>query len=149
MHLDNDQLNALIHRAIQDSLVAPASTSAATSARIADPASLIDHTLLKPVATEDQIRQLCAEARAFRFAAVCVNPVWVPLCAALISGSGVKVCTVVGFPLGADLPEAKAFEAGRCIALGAAEIDMVINIGALKSGQYAVTGAREVVDSNC
>ncbi len=104
----------------------------------ADMASKIDHTLLKPQATEDQFRQLCAEARQFGFATVCVNPAWVPLCAQLLAGSPVKVCTVIGFPLGATLPEVKAFESQRCAALGAAELDMVINVGALKSRQYAV-----------
>lgn len=102
------------------------------------PNRLIDHTLLKPTATADQVRQLCAEAAEHRFAAVCVNPVWVARCAELLAGSGVQVCTVVGFPLGADLPAAKAFEAERCIALGAREIDMVINLGALKDQQYDV-----------
>jgi len=104
----------------------------------ADMASKIDHTLLKPQATEDQIRQLCAEAREFKFATVCVNPTWTALCASLLVGSPVKVCNVIGFPLGATLPEVKAFEAQRCIALGAREVDMVINIGALKSRQYDV-----------
>jgi deoxyribose-phosphate aldolase len=101
-----------------------------------DMASKIDHTLLKPQATKDQFRQLCAEARQFSFATVCVNPAWVPLCAQWLRGSPVKVCTVIGFPLGATLPDVKAFEAQRCITLGAAEVDMVINIGALKSRQY-------------
>jgi deoxyribose-phosphate aldolase len=101
-------------------------------------ASKIDHTLLKPQATEDQFRQLCAEARQFSFATVCVNPAWVPLCAQLLRGSPVKVCTVIAFPLGATLPDVKAFETQRCIAWGAAEVDMVINIGALKSQQYEV-----------
>ena len=100
-----------------------------------DMASKIDHTLLKPQATEDQFRQLCAEARQFSFATVCVNPAWVPLCAQLLRGSPVKVCTVIGFPLGATLSDVKAFETQRCITLGAAEVDMVINIGALKSRQ--------------
>jgi deoxyribose-phosphate aldolase len=99
-------------------------------------AALIDHTLLKPQATEEQIHQLCAEARQFSFATVCVNPVWVPLCAQLLRGSSVGVCTVIGFPLGATLPDVKAFEAQRCVTLGATEVDMVINIGALKSQQY-------------
>ena len=107
-------------------------------AMAADMASKIDHTLLKPQATEEQIRQLCAEAREFNFATVCVNPTWVPLCAQLLRGSPVKVCTVIGFPLGATLPDVKAFETQRCIALGAAEVDMVINIGALKSRQRDV-----------
>ena len=101
-------------------------------------ASMIDHTLLKAQATEDQFRQLCAEARQFSFATVCVNPAWVPLCAQLLRGSPVGVCTVIGFPLGATLPDVKAFEAQRCITLGATEVDMVINIGALKSQQHDV-----------
>ena len=104
----------------------------------ADLAGLIDHTLLKPQATEEQIRQLCAEAREFEFATVCINPTWVPLCAQLLAGSPVKVCTVIGFPLGATLSQVKAFESERSAACGAQELDMVINIGALKSRQYAV-----------
>ena len=111
------------------------------SSAAADMASKIDHTLLKPQATEDQFHQLCAEARQFSFATVCVNPAWVPLCVELLRGSPVKVCTVVGFPLGATLPDVKAFESQRCVALGAAEVDMVINIGALKSQQYDVVQA--------
>lgn len=98
-----------------------------------DLAGMIDHTLLKPQATADQVRQLCSEARQFNFATVCVNPYWVPLCSDMLSGSPVQVCTVVGFPLGATLTEVKAVEAQRCAALGATELDMVINIGALKS----------------
>ena len=107
----------------------------------AEMASKIDHTLLKAQATEDQFHQLCAEARQFSFATVCVNPAWVPLCVELLRGSPVKVCTVIGFPLGATLPDVKAFESQRCVALGAAEVDMVINIGALKSQQYDVVQA--------
>ncbi|HDH09405.1 MAG TPA: deoxyribose-phosphate aldolase [Chloroflexi bacterium] len=99
-----------------------------------DIAKIIDHTLLKPEATRDQIVQLCREAREYGFAAVCVNPSYVKLAAELLRGSSVKVCSVVGFPLGATLPEVKAYEARRAIEEGAAEIDMVINIGALKSG---------------
>ena len=138
---DNDTLAALIRSAVQEALAGPSNAAVPAPTAIADPASLIDHTLLKPTATADQIRQLCAEAREYRFAAVCVNPVWVPLCAELLAGSPVAVCTVVGFPLGADLSEAKAFEAERCIALGASEIDMVINIGALKDQDFATVRA--------
>lgn len=96
-------------------------------------AGMIDHTLLKPDATPDQIAQLCFEARKYSFASVCVNPAWVPLCAELLKGTPVKVCTVIGFPLGATAPEVKAFEATNAINQGATEIDMVINIGALKA----------------
>ncbi len=98
-----------------------------------DFARMIDHTLLKPEATPDQIAQLCFEARKYGFASVCINPTWVELCAKLLKGSAVKVCTVIGFPLGATAPEVKAFEAQNAIDHGATEIDMVINIGALKA----------------
>lgn len=101
-------------------------------------AKLIDHTLLKPDATQDQIAQLCYEARKYGFAAVCVNPSYVKLCSQLLQGSPVHVCAVVGFPLGATPPEVKAFEAQQAIEDGATEIDMVINIGALKSKDYAL-----------
>jgi deoxyribose-phosphate aldolase len=104
-------------------------------------ASMIDHTLLRPTATENQIRQLCAEALENRFAAVCVHPCWVELCAELLVDSPVQVCTVIGFPLGVTLTEVKAYEAERCIALGASELDMVINVSALKSGDQALVGA--------
>ena len=101
-------------------------------------ASLIDHTLLKPDATRDDIEQLCREAAQFCFASVCVNPNWVPLCRELLRNSGVKVCTVIGFPFGAHLPDVKAYEARRAVETGAEEVDMVINIGALKSKDYAL-----------
>jgi deoxyribose-phosphate aldolase len=96
-------------------------------------AQLIDHTLLKPDATEDQVRKLCQEAKEYTFASVCVNPGWVALCARLLSGTPVKVCTVIGFPLGATTPTSKAIETRDAVANGATEIDMVINVGALKS----------------
>lgn len=99
-----------------------------------DIASLIDHTLLKPEATPEQIAQLCSEAREYRFASVCVNPVYVKLAWDLLKGSTVKVCSVVGFPLGATPSEVKAFEAQRAIRDGASEIDMVIHVGSLKAG---------------
>jgi deoxyribose-phosphate aldolase len=98
-----------------------------------DLAHMIDHTLLKPDATQDQIAQLCFEARKYGFASVCINPTWVQLCAKLLEGSQVKVCTVIGFPLGATAPEVKVFETQNAISHGASEIDMVINIGALKA----------------
>ena len=108
-----------------------------------DLASLIDHTLLKPDATADQIAQLCYEARKFKFASVCVNPTHVKLCAELLQGTQVKVCTVIGFPLGASAPEVKAFEAQTAIKDGATEIDMVLNIGALKAGDLTLA-ARDI-----
>ncbi|HEX8338197.1 MAG TPA: deoxyribose-phosphate aldolase, partial [Pyrinomonadaceae bacterium] len=99
-----------------------------------DWASLVDHTLLKPEASEADITRLCEEAARHGFASVCVNPSWVKTSACVLRGSGVPVCTVVGFPLGATLPDVKAYETRRAIFDGAREIDMVINIGALKSG---------------
>ena len=102
-----------------------------------DIAKTIDHTLLKPDATEQEIAQLCFEARKYEFASVCVNPTWVSLCAQLLKGSPVKVCTVIGFPLGATFAETKAFETETAIRQGATEIDMVINIGALKARDLA------------
>lgn len=96
-------------------------------------ASMIDHTLLKPEATKEQVEQLCAEAKEYTFASVCVNPTWVKTSAELLTGTPVKVCTVIGFPLGASTPETKAFETTDAINNGAGEIDMVLNVGALKS----------------
>jgi deoxyribose-phosphate aldolase len=101
-------------------------------------ASMIDHTLLKPDATRSDIEALCREAADYRFASVCVNPTWVALCASLLQLPGVKVCSVVGFPLGATTPDTKHYETRRAIFDGAREIDMVINIGALKSGELRV-----------
>jgi deoxyribose-phosphate aldolase len=100
-------------------------------------ARLIDHTLLKPEATCDDIGKLCGEARQYGFASVCVNPCWVRLAAGELAGSRVKVCSVVGFPLGATLPRIKAAEAQAAAEEGAQEIDMVINVGALRSGDHA------------
>ncbi len=98
-------------------------------------AGLIDHTLLKPDASRDDIRKLCGEAVRFGFASVCINPWNVPLAAELVRGTKVKVCTVIGFPLGATLSQVKIHEAEEAIKLGAREVDMVVNIGALKSNQ--------------
>jgi deoxyribose-phosphate aldolase len=105
-------------------------------------AALIDHTLLKPDATQSDIETLCREAVEYGFASVCVNPVWVALCARVVQGSPVRVCSVVGFPLGATVTDAKRYEAERAIADGATEVDMVIHLGALKSGH------RELVRSD-
>jgi deoxyribose-phosphate aldolase len=112
-------------------------------------AGLIDHTLLKPEATRDDIRRLCAEAARFGFASVCIHPWNVPLAAELLRGTKVKVCTVIGFPLGATLSQVKIYEAEETIKLGAQEVDMVINVGALKSGQDDVVESdiRGVVDA--
>lgn len=99
-------------------------------------AAMIDHTLLKANATDDQIAKLCGEAKENRFASVCVNPCHVARAAELLKGSGIAVCTVIGFPLGAGTTETKVFETKDAIAKGANEVDMVIDVGALKSGRY-------------
>lgn len=99
-------------------------------------ASYIDHTLLKPDATPAEVIRLCEEARKFIFASVCINPGYVALAAEILRGSRVKVCTVVGFPLGSTTTEVKRFETEQAIANGATEIDMVINVGRLKQGEY-------------
>ncbi len=101
-------------------------------------AAWIDHTLLKPEATAAQIKKLCEEARQYHFATACVNPVYVPLARSLLKDLGVGVCAVIAFPLGATLPEDKTHEAIRVIASGATEVDMVLNLGALKSESYGL-----------
>lgn len=112
-------------------------------------AKMIDHTLLKADATKDQIEKICAEAKEYNFASVCVNPTWVKLSSDLLSGTEVKVCTVIGFPLGASTLETKAFETKNAIDNGATEVDMVINIGALKGGDNELVerDIRTVVDA--
>lgn len=101
-----------------------------------DLAPLIDHTLLKAEATGAQVETICAEALRFGFASVCVNPIWVPVAAASLRGSAVRVCTVVGFPLGAAATRSKAFEAETALRDGAHEVDMVLALGPVKSGQW-------------
>ena len=110
---------------------------------------LIDHTILRPDATRADIEKLCREARQHKFYSVCVNPTWVSLARQLLTRSGVKVCCVAGFPLGAQLPETKAIEARAAIRQGAKEIDMVINVGALKSGDdpLVLRDIRSVVEA--
>ena len=113
-------------------------------------AAMIDHTLLKPDATRAEIEKLCREAAEFHFATVCVNPFWVAECARLLRGTGVGVCSVVGFPLGATVADVKHYETRRAIFDGALEIDMVINVGALKSGDLrAVERDIEAVAEPC
>jgi deoxyribose-phosphate aldolase len=99
-------------------------------------ARMIDHTMLKPDATKEEITTLCEEAKKYTFASVCVNPSYVPLCSKLLSGTTVKVCTVIGFPLGATTTATKRAEAEEVLNEGAQEVDMVINIGKLKAGDY-------------
>jgi deoxyribose-phosphate aldolase len=112
-------------------------------------AGLIDHTLLKPEATLDQIRNVCVEAKQFHFASVCVNPYWIPLVSAALVGTRTKACSVVGFPLGASTTAMKAAETKGAVDSGAREIDMVLNIGELKAGNLAVVrdDIRAVVDA--
>ncbi|MED1949038.1 deoxyribose-phosphate aldolase [Brevibacillus centrosporus] len=112
-------------------------------------ASYIDHTLLKPEATKDQVMKLCVEAREYGFASVCINPAFVELAASILNSSDAKVCTVVGFPLGANATAIKVEETKQAIRDGAEEIDMVINIGALKAGdsQLVEDDIRAVVDA--
>jgi deoxyribose-phosphate aldolase len=113
-------------------------------------ASMIDHTLLKPDATRQEIDVLCREAAQFKFATVCVNPTWVATCVRQLAGSGVAVCTVVGFPLGATTADVKGYETRRTIFDGAREVDMVINVGALKSGDlHTVERDIEMVTAPC
>lgn len=113
-----------------------------------DIARWIDHTLLKPTATDEQIKKLCEEAIEYQFATVCVNPAYVPLAAGLVGNKDIGVCAVISFPLGAHLPQQKAEEARGVIQFGATEIDMVMNIGSLKSGAYPLlfTDIKAVVD---
>jgi deoxyribose-phosphate aldolase len=115
----------------------------------AELAGYIDQTVLKPETTEDDILKLCAEAREYSFASVCVNPCWVSLCASELKQAGSRVCTVIGFPLGANTSSVKAFETREAIAQGAEEIDMVMNIGAAKKGDWKAVEAdiRAVVDA--
>jgi deoxyribose-phosphate aldolase len=117
---------------------APASRSAVLTPD--EVVKLIDHTLLKPEATDEEIEKLCAEAREYKFYSVCVNPIWVPKAKQLLRGTTVKVCAVVGFPLGAQAPDIKTLEARRALREGAQEIDMVINIGALRSKDDRLVG---------
>lgn len=116
----------------------PAGGAASDACALAPPvARMIDHTVLTPDTTEERIRELCAEARANCFASVCVNPAWVPLAAEALQGAVPAVCTVIGFPFGANRSQVKAFEAAQAIRDGAGEVDMVLNVGFLKSGKYA------------
>jgi deoxyribose-phosphate aldolase len=123
-----------IAKRVQELLAAQAGKPTPPATPKLDIPKLIDHTILRPDVTKADIEQLCREARQYKFYSVCVNPTWVSFARQLLEGSGVKVCAVVGFPLGAQPPEIKAMEARRCIREGAKEIDMVINVGALKSG---------------
>ena len=134
--IDIEQLAALIGAEILARTAHKSALPARRGPLDAKVAALIDHTLLKPEATKADVQRVCAEARRYGFAAVCVNPCWVPLAAAELAGSPVKCCTVAGFPLGAAATEIKVAEAELAVRTGAQEIDMVINVGALRGGDY-------------
>jgi deoxyribose-phosphate aldolase len=139
-----------VAKRVQELLAAQAAPAGAAPAQPPlNIAQLIDHTILRPDTTRADIEQLCREARKHKFYSVCVNPAWVSLASQLLEGSSVKVCCVVGFPLGAQPPETKAMEARAAIRQGAKEIDMVIDVGALKSGddELVLRGIRSVVEA--
>ena len=133
-----DTLSKILKKADACERRLPELPAAPTLPEGAELAGWIDHTLLKPDATAAQVQKLCQEAALFGFASVCINPAFVPLAAGLLRESPVKVCTVTGFPLGATLMTAKLFETLACLNEGATEIDMVINIGALKGQDYGL-----------
>jgi deoxyribose-phosphate aldolase len=129
-------INRILDQAKEYMLELPPAPTMFKLPSVSEIAGWIDHTLLKPDSTSEQIEQLCKEAREYKFAAVCVNPVYVPLVAGLLKGTGVKISSVAGFPLGANSTSVKAFETILAIHAGATEIDMVMNIGALKGEAY-------------
>ena len=141
--LTQSALDQLLTATIPQILANDLDTVATPSVELTDAAlaAAIDHTLLKPEATKSQIRALCQEAANFDFASVCVNPTWVSLSAEILNGAKSVVCTVVGFPLGATVTTAKVVETREVIRLGAREVDMVMNIGQLKDGDYAAVAA--------
>ena len=150
--MTNHQLEQLVEAAIAAESAAASGAGGSQSSAWTPPhiseaatlARLIDHTLLKPEAGEEQIRALCGDAATWGFASVCVHPTWVPLCTELLGDSQakgklpgvVKVCTVIGFPLGATLPAVKAYEVEQVAQLGAQEVDMVLNVGRLRDGDF-------------
>jgi deoxyribose-phosphate aldolase len=129
-------LNELIRQVTQEVCARLAGQPLAGEPAPASLAKYIDHTLLKPEASQEQVRKVCDEAKKYRFASVCVNPNHIGFVAEQLAGSGVKPCVVVGFPLGATTPEVKAEETKAVILMGAKEVDMVVNIGAIKSGGW-------------
>ena len=133
-------LNELIRKVTEEVCAQYGSGTAETGGSLS-PASLakyIDHTLLKPQASEDDVRKICDEAKKYQFASVCVNPSYIGFVASQLEGSGVAPCVVVGFPLGATTPEIKAEETQAVVSLGAKEVDMVINVGAIKSDNWSL-----------
>ena len=146
--MTNADLDTLVEQ-VQQRFSAMADQPLANTPPSTAVAHLIDHTLLKADARLEDIRKVCAEARRYGFASVCVNPYWVPVVAAELKGSGVKVCTVIGFPLGANATAIKRAEAEHALRQGAQELDMVLNVGALRSEQFDAVEAdvRSVVEA--
>ena len=132
-------LNELIRQVTEEVCAKAAGESAPVAQAEFSPSSLakyVDHTLLKPAASKEQVKKVCDEARQHKFASVCVNPNYIEFVAQQLEGSGVAPCVVIGFPLGATMPEVKAAETAAVVGLGAKEVDMVVNIGAIKSGDW-------------
>lgn len=132
-------INELIRQVTEEVVAKLSQDSAQTASADMSPSSLakyIDHTLLKPQASQEQVRKICDEAKKYHFASVCVNPNYIEFVAQQLAGSGVAPCVVIGFPLGATTPEVKAEETNTVVMLGAKEVDMVVNIGAIKSGDW-------------
>jgi deoxyribose-phosphate aldolase len=135
--MDAMTLEQRIQAALEQVLATPPTLDIEPAALTpAELAAMIDHTLLKPEAGEEQVRAHIAEAIEFGFASVCINPIWMPLCADLLADTPVKTCTVIGFPLGATLPAIKVFEVETVASLGADEVDMVLAVGRLRDGDY-------------
>ena len=140
-------LEALIQQAIDSAIDRPptepilADRTTARQLTSAQVAALIDHTLLKPDAKMAQLEQLCAEAIEYSFASVCVHPTWVAVCVEILAGTGIKTCTVIGFPMGATLASVKATETTEVLQLGALEVDMVLNVGRLRDRDYLLVYA--------
>jgi len=134
--MDINEIIRQVTEEVYSKIVGQTGVSASNDYAPASLAKYIDHTILKPNATVEMVKKVCDEAKQYRFASVCVNPSYIQFVAQQLSGSGVTPCCVVGFPLGATPPEVKAFETRECILKGAKEIDMVMNIGAAKSGDW-------------
>lgn len=136
--MDNQQMEALVASIVKEVMqqMGGVQPSACAGASTGNLAKYIDHTLLKPEATRQDIKRVCDEAKKYNMASVCVNPSWIGYVAEQLRGTSVTPCVVIGFPLGATMPAVKAAEAAACIAVGAREVDMVMNIGAAKSGEW-------------
>ncbi|MDR3628333.1 MAG: deoxyribose-phosphate aldolase, partial [Ignavibacteriaceae bacterium] len=134
--VSQESVDKILHEFLEREVAAISERIGIQESKNINIAGKIDHTILKPEAAPDEIKTLCEEAIQYKFASVCVNPSYVPQCYEILKNSMVKVCTVIGFPLGANTTETKVFEAVQAIKNGAVEVDMVINVGMLKSGNY-------------